>query len=225
MSNSIQKKTKAFLKEYKLRKVTLETLRGAIRKQGYTIVEFNNVVNNVNVSALIDALGLEEYCKRSKGFTYADSQKRLLFLHEDLTDKEKLMVLAHEEGHIYCNHLTSSSILGREVVEEHEAAEFAHYLLYQSPMQKMTGGIQRHMGVCIAAVTVVLLLIVGGFFGYRAYCQNTYYGEYYVTPTGFRYHSKDCGYVKGKNSAKRLTKEQYESGAYKPCDVCLPGGS
>lgn len=91
MSNSIQKKTKAFLKEYKLKKVTLETLRGAIRKQGYTIVEFNNVVNNENVAALMDALGLEEYCKHSKGFTYADSQKRLVFLHEDLTDKRKAL--------------------------------------------------------------------------------------------------------------------------------------
>lgn len=132
MDNEIKKKVKSFLQEYGLQNVTLENLRSAIQKQGYTVVEYNNIFNDENVAALIDALGLENFCERSKGFTYADTKRRLVFLHEDLSDKEKLMILAHEEGHIYRNHLTSTPVLGRDVIEEHEANEFAHYLLHQS---------------------------------------------------------------------------------------------
>lgn len=49
-----------------------------------------------------------------------------------------------------------------------------------------------------------------------------YYGEYYITSTGNKYHDKDCGYVKGKDNIERLTVEQYESGEYEPCGKCLP---
>lgn len=100
MGNEIKKKAKSFLKEYGLQNVTLESLRSAIQKQGYTIIEYNNIFNDENVAALIDALGLEYFCERSKGFTYADTKRRLVFLHEDLSEKEKMMILAHEEGHI-----------------------------------------------------------------------------------------------------------------------------
>lgn len=82
MDNEIKKKAKSFLKEYGLQNVTLENLRSAIQKQGYTIVEYNNIFNDENVAALIDALGLEYFCERSKGFTYADTKRRLVFLHK-----------------------------------------------------------------------------------------------------------------------------------------------
>ena len=106
MDNEIKKKATSFLKEYGLQNVTLENLRSVIQKQGYTIVEYNNIFNSENVATLINALGLEDFCEHSKGFTYADTKRRLVFLHEDLSYEEKRMVLAHEEGHIYCNHLT-----------------------------------------------------------------------------------------------------------------------
>ena len=144
MDNEIKKKAKLFLKEYGLQNVTLENLRSAIQKQGYTIVEYNNIFNDGNIAALINALGLESFCERSKGFTYADTKRRLVFLHEDLSYEEKRMVLAHEEGHIYCNHLTSTPILGRDVIEEHEANEFAHYLLNPSRFSKIKHLLHRN---------------------------------------------------------------------------------
>ena len=93
MDNEIKKKVKSFLQEYGLQNVTLENLRSVIQKQGYTVVEYNNIFNDENVAALIDALGLENFCERSKGFTYADTKRRLVFLHEDLSDKEKVSLL------------------------------------------------------------------------------------------------------------------------------------
>lgn len=39
MDNEIKKKAKSFLKEYDLQNITLENLRSAIQKQGYTIAK------------------------------------------------------------------------------------------------------------------------------------------------------------------------------------------
>lgn len=38
-------------------------------------------------------------------------------------------MLSHEEGHIWNKHLAKQSIFGEDVIQEHEANEFAHYLL------------------------------------------------------------------------------------------------
>lgn len=222
MDNNIKNKAKRFLTQFALSEVTLENLQTVIQQQGYTIIEFNNIANNENVSALLDALDLQSLSARSKGFTYADSQRRLVFIHEGLSKDEKLLVLAHEEGHIYCNHLTSAPVLGRDVVEEHEANEFAHYLLHRSVWQKFGCMVKEHRKASIVAVLILALIVVGSIIGYKIHCENTYYGEYYITSTGNKYHEKDCGYVKGKDNVERLIIEQYESGEYEPCGVCLP---
>lgn len=220
-SNDIKGKANSFFRQFGLREVTLESLYTVVRKQGYTIIEFNHISNSENVIALLSALDLQELSRRAKGFTYADSQRRLVFIHEALSDDEKLMVLAHEEGHIYCNHLASTPILGRDVVEEHEANEFAHYLLHRSVWQKFRCMVKGHSKASIAAVLIIALIVVGCIIGYKMYCENTYYEEYYITSTGNKYHDKNCGYVKGKDNIERLTIEQYESGEYTPCEKCI----
>lgn len=220
-SNKIKCKASSFFKQFGLHEVTLESLYMVIRKQGYTIIEFNHISNNDNVTALLSALDLQELSRRAKGFTYADSQHRLVFIHEALSDDEKLMVLTHEEGHIYCNHFGSTPVLGRDVVEEHEANEFAHYLLHQSVWQKIRGVVKEHKKASIAAALAIALIAGSCVICYKMHCENTYYGEYYITSTGNKYHDKDCGYVKGKDSTERLTIEQYESGEYEPCEKCI----
>lgn len=220
-NDGIKGRVSSFLKQFDLREITLESLSDAIRKQGYTIVEFNQISNNENVTALLSALGLQELSRRAKGFTYADSKRRLVFIHEALSDDEKLMVMAHEEGHIFCEHFTSAPILGRDVVEEHEANEFAHYILHQSAWKRIGYMVKSHSKASVATVLIIALMVVGSIVGYKMYCENTYYGEYYITSTGNKYHDKDCGYVKGKDGTERLTIAQYESGEYKPCGKCI----
>lgn len=41
--------------------------------------------------------------------------------------------------------------------------------------------------------------------------ESSYYGELYVTPTGNKYHKKDCIFIKGKTNSRRMTKEEFES--------------
>lgn len=101
MNNNIRAVARSFLNEYKLNEVTLDNLKQIIKSQGYTLVEFNNIFNEENVTQIIDSLGVNEQVEKTKGFTYADSKRRIVFLNEDLSNDEKLLVLAHEEGHIY----------------------------------------------------------------------------------------------------------------------------
>lgn len=63
---------------------------------GYTIIEFNYIYNDESVAILIEKLNLSEHIIRNKGFTYADSRHRLIFINESLSDEEKLMDIMHE---------------------------------------------------------------------------------------------------------------------------------
>lgn len=92
MDNDIKATAKQFLNEYKLGEVTLAALRQIIKSQGYTIIEYNHIFNDEDVANLIESLKLDDQVSKSKGFTYADSQRRLVFLHEDLSEDEKLLV-------------------------------------------------------------------------------------------------------------------------------------
>ena len=222
MNNRARAKAKEFLNEYRLTQVTLGDLRRIITSQGYTIVEFNHIFNDEHVTALIEALHLDEMVQKVKGFTYADRQRRLVFLHEDLSDNEKLLVLAHEEGHIYCEHFSSVPVIGRDVVEEHEANEFTHYILNRSVAGEIGGFIRAKKKLCSTVAIVLMVAVVGLSLFKAVQREHGYYGEYYITASGSRYHEEACIFVKDKANIHRMTMDEFESGDYEPCGICLP---
>ena len=206
----IKRKVRRFRREYNIRSCTLPALTQAFEKQGFTIIWFNPVLNDKDVETVVHALGLEERIVRSNGFIYIDKNYRLLFVNESLTDQEKILVMAHEEGHYYCGHRSGNK--GISVVEEYEANEFAHYLLYVNPLS-------RHKKY-IAAGAVAAALAVGGVKGAQEYHDRQLYeGEYYVTAHGEKYHRENCVTIQG-HEIRRLTKE--DVGKYEPCSVCQP---
>lgn len=217
----IQKKVKQFRKQFHIDIPAYDTLCAAVEEQGYTVVEFNNISNNENVKALVDALKLTQNIVYSKGFTYANSSYRIVFVNESLSDEEKLIVLSHEQGHIYLGHLACASIIGKDVKEEYEANEFAHYLLNPGRSVKTVQNIKKHkkaaVGIMASLAVIICAVCVVGV----VYAKNVYYGEYYVTSSGAKYHTKDCSFVSGKKNIHRLTKEEYESGEYEPCQICI----
>ena len=221
-NREIQKKVKQFKRKFGLLDCNYAALEKATEKQGYTIVEFNHISNNESVRTLVDSLGLQEYVSHSKGFTYADKNYRIVFIHEDLNEEEKTKVLAHENGHIYLGHFSSSQVIGKDVQEEYEANEFSHYLQTDSVATKMQNGFIKHKKICLVVVAIALVLAIAvAIFGYIEK-EKQYYGEYYITETGNKYHERDCIFVKDKNNTQRLTVEQFESGEYSPCATCLP---
>lgn len=213
------------MNEHRLTEITLADLRRIIVSQGYTIVEFNHIFNDEAVTALIEALNLDEMVEKAKGFTYADQHRRLVFLHEDLSEKEKLLVLAHEEGHIYCGHLSSVPIIGADVVEEYEANEFTHYLLNQGIVGRIGGFLKKRKKLCTAVAAVLAVSVIGVLIFNAVQKERSYYGEYYITASGNKYHEAECVFVKDKTNTHRMTIEEFESGDYEPCGICLPHSS
>lgn len=84
----------------------------------------------------------------------------IVFIHEDLNEEEKTKVLAHENGHIYLGHFSSSQVIGKDVQEEYEANEFAHYLQTDSVATKMQNGLIKYKKTWLAVVAIVLVLAI-----------------------------------------------------------------
>ncbi len=222
MSNYIKKTVKRFITTHKIKAISYDTLKNTVINIGYTIVEFNNVFNDENVDTIVHNLKLEKAINNSRGFTYVDNNYRLIFINEDLSEYEKLLVLSHELGHIECEHFSAGNIIGKDIKEEHEANEFLHYLLNPTVKQKMEYFVFLHKKpfIIICTFLIVFIMVI------TSICisqrEQTYYDDFYITTSGSKYHKKDCIFIKGKNNAKRLTKEEFYSGNYEACDMCLP---
>ncbi len=216
----VKKSANRFVKKYISQDIDVESIEGVIRQQGYTLVYFRAQNNTDEVDTVLNSLNLVDMARHSRGFVYADEKYRLVFINEDLTDKEKLIVLLHEEGHIFLEHTRNHKVIGLDVIEEHEANEFVHYVLYVSPLM-MAGKVIKKYRVVFIGVLVAVVVVAVGALSYRKYTlEQTYYGEYYVTKTGTKYHTKECGLIEDSD-IRRLTKEDMESGKYEPCSVCI----
>ena len=217
----IRRAASRFRKEYRIRDLSPDTLTNALEKQGYTVVEFRPMNNEPEVALLLKNLHLEDRAIYTRGFVYADSHYRMVFVSEDLSDSEKTLVLAHEQGHIYLKHLSHASVIGVDVQEEYEANEFVHYLMNPRLSQRAGETVLKYK----IPIAIGLVLLAVGLFGgtrYREYKDaKTYFMEYYVTPHGTKYHIKECSVIEGKD-VRRLTKEDIESGEYEPSNFCIP---
>ncbi|GEM_PF-855496 len=225
MADKIGALVDTFIAEHQLADITYRTLTAAIERDGYTVVEFNGVDDPQPVQRLLRALRLPPNALRSRGFTYADSCYRIIFVHQDLSDSEKKLVLAHEIGHVVCGHMGTGTVIGNDVRQESDAAAFAQRLCADNTQKtaRRKAFLRAHKKAVCLSLALVLLLAVGTGAALSVAKINSYYGRYYVTESGSKYHLADCRYVKTKTNAHRLTKTEYESGEYTPCSVCLPG--
>lgn len=224
MSNVVRQAVNQFIKQNRITTINYLALKEVVKNIGFTVIEFNNIFNDKDIETVIQNLGLNETVLQSRGFTYTDKNYRLVFINEDLSNEEKLYVISHELGHIVCNHYSTSPIIGRDVKEEHEANEFSHYLLKNNLLRNFKIAISEHKRMAIALISVLFVissLVVAGFVINK---EKSYYGDFYITTTGGRYHQADCIHIKNHNNIERLTKEQFESKEYKPCGTCLPQG-
>lgn len=218
MLAQVKKTSQDYLRRYIHGKMTAEMIIKGLEAQGYTVVKYNNVQNKEEVSELISLLGVGNYISSSKGFTYADSNNRIVFIHEDLSENEMIYVLLHEQGHILFRHLREGNILGNDVTQEYEANEFAHYVMNPGVGYKLI----RHKKAIIITIVSIIFVIILVLAVVAVKKEQSYFEEYYVTETGHKYHESECIFVKNKTNIRRLTKEEYESGDYEACDICLP---
>ena len=232
---------RAYLRRYGVTGVSTAGLQKGLEDRGYTLVPFLAAGNSPAVATVIETLRLEQMTSASKGFTYAGADYRLVFCRADLNDDERCLILAHEFGHITLDHLAHAPILGKDVTEEYEANEFSRMLLAAPAVRRRNSWL-----ILAAAILLVLLGIalwrIPALRGTDApsappdraipevLSEQTdpdgaaYYGEYYVTPSGTKFHTKDCSFVSGerRTGARRLTVDDYATGKYTPCSRCLP---
>lgn len=150
-------------------------------------------------------------------FTYVKGHKRYVFYDDLLNEVDTKRVLAHEIGHLYCNHMNCvRTCLDTDVNKEWEANAFAAQLL--KPLSAK---------MCIANALVVLALSAICFMSGAVIFQDGAKmsmgadAYVYVTPTGHSYHAENCAYgVEYANSIKirRSDAQKY----YLPCELCNP---
>ena len=215
----VKGKVLSLFSQYNLRTVTLDNLVYIIEDQGYEIVEYG--LEDLATQHLLGKMGLTEYAKARKAFTYKQGLAKFVFVFEDLSAKEKLLALAHEVGHIVCNHLKDGNT-ECSVDEEYEANEFAHHFLHPGPWLRIKTWLMSYQKSAVAVAVVVLVLIIGAVIITNVIRSNSYYGEYYITESGEKYHKENCIFVKDKKNVERLTEKDYYSGEYDPCQICLP---
>ena len=218
MMSEAKIKAKNLLLQYRISKMTLEKLLFIVSQQGFEILEYSQLDESDSVWGIIRKLKLVPYAKSGKAFAYQRGSTKLIFLCEELTADEKLYALAHEEGHILSGHFGSSD----SVEQEQMANEIAHYLLHPPLFVKLRIAILERKKLAIAILSVILCITIALITTSIIVRNNSYYGEYYITENGTKYHEKDCMIIKDKNNTERLTKAEFESGEYDPCQVCLP---
>lgn len=218
MMSEAKIKAKNLLLQYKISKMTLENLLYIVGQQGFEILEYSQLDESGSIWEIIRTLQLVPYAKSGKAFAYQHGSTKIIFLCEELTADEKLYALAHEEGHILSGHFGSSD----SVEQEQMANEIAHYLLHPPLFVKMRIAILERKKLAIAILSVILCITIALIVTSIIVRNYSYYGEYYITENGTKYHEKDCMIIKDKNNTERLTKAEFESGEYDPCQVCLP---
>lgn len=216
--NTIERKANDLCSKFKIKVPTASDLEKMLESLGFTIIEFNPFSNDENTALLISALDLSRETTIYKAFTYHDSDYRLVFIQNHLSDKERAVLLAHEIGHIECGHMGKNVIMGQGITDEWEANEFSHYLLAPDFFDKAERTLKKHNDKMIMITSLIVLAVAVFFVGYTI--SGSLWESYYVTPNGEKYHRKDCMYVKGRTDIVKISKDQMKS--YSPCKVCLP---
>lgn len=217
----IKKAACDLLCKYQMSTPSLDSLVFLVKRLGYEIVEYSKTNRDTSTEALIQELSLQTFADAGKAFIYRNGEIKLLFVCDTLSNEEKQYAIAHELGHVVLGHLREGASFSASMEEEYEANEFAHYLLRPRIGVKCRVWVRTHRLIFACILVVFVALIIGAFIAKRNSLEKTYYGDYYVTESGEKYHEKDCSVIKGKSNLHRLTIDEYESGKYEPCQVCI----
>lgn len=107
-----QCEARTFLAQFHHRPFSISDLKKALQAQGFSLVEYSRTSNCKEVTTLLTALRLFDYAASQSAFTYQDANLRIVFLLENLSQQEQMVLLSHELGHILCHHLDHAPITG-----------------------------------------------------------------------------------------------------------------
>ena len=209
-----QREARAFLSEFHHRPFSVSDLEKALQAQGFSLVEYSRLSNGRDVTTLLTSLQLFDYAAKQSAFTYQDPNLRIVFLQENLSQQEKMILLSHELGHILCRHLEHTSVTGpgAGVLEEQEVNDFSARLLRYNKSCR-----PRRIAMWAGLGTVVLALVGFLLFGTPSRVNPTVY----LTESGRCYHKEDCKFVAGKSNITSISRRQAEDAGYDACTWCF----
>jgi len=138
LNNNIRKTAQQFVSNFGCTSISYAKILDALHSQGFSVIEYSHFFNDEETESLLTSLHLSEFSKTVKAFTYVDNTVRLVFLLEGLSNEEKLILLAHEQGHISLKHLTTKNkIFEEDIVQEDEANIFSYLIRKPSACSKI----------------------------------------------------------------------------------------
>ncbi len=206
-----------FLKKFHISSPALHNLKEAIDKQGYTIIEYSHILNSDDVETLLVSLNLKEFSLTTQCFTFKNADYKLIFIKEGLSQDEQLILLAHEEGHIFCGHM-DNNLNELSISNENEANLFASALLKQSVFREIRLMFAFHRTKILIGLSVVLIFAIMSLVG--LYLYHTRANKYCITNSGDRYHLPNCEAVYDHNVIFGNSYEFKKLGRT-PCNICL----
>lgn len=234
--NHIQKHAFDTLKRFRTYNISVDELKTAVSECGYTIVKYSKGSNDPNVELLLNEFNLKSYVAKLNAFTYADEDVRLVFVVDDLSNDELIVVLAHELGHILLGHMSDSpNIFGKNILNEDEANKFSCYLINPAFSVKLKLFLIYNMRFFVALGAIVFSVLLTLFSLYMVAEKYSAVNdvqakkskseedpEYvYVTESGNKYHKKWCVYLEYKTNLKKYGIDEIED-LYTPCRLCFP---
>ena len=214
-----KKAAQKLLNHYRIYKPTLDNIIYILNSNGFEIIDYGTNEENLYNDTLINELALSSLKSNKRAWTYVNGDIKIVFVYEDLSQDEKTYVLAHELGHVECGHILVGNV--NSAVEEKEANEFAHYFLNPNTITQAKNIVLSHRKRLTIVLLAFALILVATVSGVILTQEHNYHEHYYVTESGEKYHRKNCIVIEGKHK-HRLTENDYNSGKYEPCRLCLP---
>lgn len=177
-------------------------------------MEFSRLSNCKEVRTLLTSLQLVNYASGLSAFTYQDANLRIVFLQENLSQHEQMILLSHELG----AHFVRTPEPGRH----HRAG----VRLWRSRRPTTSppgscattrpagpGARPTLIALCLAVLVLAAVVTVGA-----VHRENP---TVYLTESGQCYHKADCKYIVGKDNTTAVTLRQAKASGYDPCTWCF----
>lgn len=205
--------------------ITLGSVKRYVENIGYSVI----FGGTKDVDRELERFNLTDYAKNKHAFVYS-SLAKFIYIDGKCSEQEKLCLLLHEIFHLYDDNDNSCSD-PNNINEEIQADTFAHEVLTGEHARSVR---RASVVSVLATVCIVVPVSIGAWLHFyptqqtdtpaqSAFAQNTVAPEQvqfvYVTPSGTKYHKKDCRYV--TTSAIAVPKDNIPD-KYTPCKVCQP---
>lgn len=201
------KKAKQFIKTFKLKRIyTTKDLTDILKKQGFQFYEYS--LFSEKTKQLFVRLDCFETATANCSFSISSDEANLCCVKNYLSEKEKAILLLHENLHIYMGDVKKdcpiSPMQEKTVTDLHFIVDFIL-------------NARRYVRVLSAVFVTALFLGTVHHFTY----PKSPVAYYYVTPKGTHYHKEDCDEILTNPNSFKISAEDARK-SYLPCSKCKP---